>query len=148
MISEPPPLPPPNHLRDSNPWFVLQQLDHLFVYYLNTCKEICLNFPLCFWSCLPPFVFCVPTEMLVTPQAACVSVRRLLDTAIPTCIVHMPRACASSSPYSAEYLLWPCLFYSLRSFEAPVPSTHKAQVEIYKKHRTLLPPSLRAMIFT
>lgn len=27
---------------------------HLFDYYLNTCKKICHNFPLCFWSGLLP----------------------------------------------------------------------------------------------
>lgn len=141
--------PPPNRSTDSSSRFMLQQLDHLFVYYPNTCEKIRLNFPLCFWSCLPPFFFCGPTEMLVPPQAASVSVRRLLDTAIPTCIVHMPRACASSSPYTTEYLLWPCLFCSLGSFEAPVPNTHKAQVGIHKKHLTLPPPvSPTAIIFT
>lgn len=118
---------------------MFQQLDHLSVYYLNTCKKICLNFPLCFWSGLIPVFPRGPTETLVRPQAASVSVRRLLGVAIPPCIVPMPRACASSHPYSTEYLSWPCLFFSLHSFEAPVPNTHRAQVGIHKKHLTLLP---------
>lgn len=106
---------------------------------LNTCKKICLNFPLCFWSDLPPIFHCGSTETLVQPQAASVD-RRLLAAAIPPCIVPIPRACASSHPYSTEYLSWPFLFYSLHSFDAPLPSTHRAQAEIHKKkHLTLLP---------
>lgn len=116
---------------------MLQQLHHLSVYYLNTCKKICPNFPLCFWSDLSPVSPHSPTEMLVRPQTASVSFRRLLGAAIPPCIVSMPRACASSHPYSTTYLSWPCLFFSLRSFEAPVPNTHRTQVAIHKKHLTL-----------
>lgn len=41
----------------------LWQLDHLSFYYLNTCKKICLNFPLCFWSGLLPVFPCSPTEL-------------------------------------------------------------------------------------
>lgn len=126
----PPPPPLPKRL---------QQLDHLSVYYLNTCKKICLNFPLCFWSGLPPVFFYGPTESLVWPQAASVSVRRLLGAAIPPCIVPMPRVCASSHSFSTECLSWPCLFFSLRSVEALVPNTHRAQVGIHKKHLFLLP---------
>lgn len=33
---------------------MLRQLDQLSVYCLNTCKKICLNFPLCFWSTFLP----------------------------------------------------------------------------------------------
>lgn len=98
---------------------MLQQLDHLYNHYLNTCKKICLNFPHCFWSGLPPVFLCGPTDMLVLPQAASISVRRLPAAAIPPCIVPMPRICASSHPFSAEYLSWPCLFFSFVLFWGP-----------------------------
>lgn len=42
---------------------MLWQLDHLSFYYLDTCKKICLNFPLCFWSGLRPVFLCSPTEL-------------------------------------------------------------------------------------
>lgn len=89
-----------------------QQLDHLSIHYLNTCKKICLNFPLCFWSALPPIILCGLTEMLVWPQAASPCVCWLLGAVNPPCIVPLPRVFASSHLFSTECLLWPCLFLS------------------------------------
>lgn len=130
------PLPHPS-LRQT-----LQQLDHLSVHYLNTCKKICLNFPLCFWSALPPVFLCGPTETLVRPQAASVSVRRLLGAAIPPCILPVPRVCASSHPFSTEYLSWPCLFFSFALFWGPC--TKHTQGSSRDTQKTSLSPSFHS----
>lgn len=47
---------------------MFQQSDHLSLYYLNTCKKICLNFPLCFWSGLPPFYSVAPMRRWSSPK--------------------------------------------------------------------------------
>lgn len=124
---ESPRLPPHSILPET-----VRQLDHLFVFYLNTCKKICLNFPLCFWSGLPPIFLCGPTETLLWPQAASLCFYRLLGASIPPCIVPMPRVLASSHPFSAECLLWPCLLFSFGPFEACVPNTQGSSRDAQK----------------
>ena len=106
----------------------LRQLDHLSRYYLDTCKKICLNFPLCFWSALPPIFPLGPTEMLVWPRAASRHVWRLPGATVPPCIVPKPRLCASSHPYNTKCLLWPRLFFSSALFgtHCCAKHTHRA----------------------
>ncbi|KAF3691607.1 hypothetical protein EXN66_Car007282 [Channa argus] len=56
--------------------------------------------------------------MLVRPQAASVD-RRLLATAIPPCIVPIPRACASSHPYAPNTCCDPSFYFLCTLLRSP-----------------------------
>lgn len=113
---------------------MLWQLDHLSFYYLNTCKKICLNFPLCFWSGLLPIFLCSPTELhfgakwFLSVSGASWMCRPTMHCALARGFVPV------HTPFNREYLLWPLLSLLSRCVEAPYAKhTDRAQTGMCKR---------------
>lgn len=104
----------------------LWQLDHLSLYYLDTCKEICLNFPLCFWSGLRPVFLCSPTELHFSAKPF-LSVSGASWMRRPT--MHCARArglCQLTPLLTPNTCCDPLLsLFSLALRRPPVPNTHR-----------------------